>query len=252
VFHWLNVLCVLGLIGVGTVILYAGDLGVTNDGKIALKTLHVWIGYIFVLNLAWRLIWGFIGGPYARWSAVLPGGKNYGAAVRSYVRGITNREPYSWLGHNPLGRIAVTLLLTALLVQGTSGIQLAGSDVYMPPFGSYFAQWVAAPDMDPSLVRPYAPETVNEASYKEMRAFRAPVIKTHLTTYYVLLVLIVLPVVGVVTTEVRKGGAIISAMFTGRKILSVDPDASLENPPEKSAPFSGRQARRRHSTGVRR
>jgi cytochrome b len=114
------------------------------------------------------------------------------------------------------------------MVQGVSGILLAGTDVYMPPFGSYFAEWVAGPDMDPSQVRAYAPETVNEASYKEMRAFRAPVIKTHLTTYYVLLILILLHLVGVITTEVRKGGGIISAMFTGRKTLSVDPDSILE------------------------
>ena len=230
-FHWLNVLCVLGLIGVGTVILYAGDLGVSTDGKIGLKTLHVWIGYVFLINLLWRLIWGFIGGPYARWSAVLPMGKGFGTAFRSYARGMMKREPYSYLGHNPVGRISVTLLLTALLVQGLSGILLAGTDVYMPPFGGYFTEWVAAPDMDPSQVRPYAPETVNETSYSEMRNFRAPVIGTHLTTYYVLLILILLHVVGVVTTELRKGGTIISAMFTGRKILSVSPETELEKPP---------------------
>jgi cytochrome b len=227
-FHWLNVLCVLGLIGIGTVILYAGDLDVSTDGKVGLKTLHVWIGYVFLINLVWRLIWGVIGGPYARWSAVLPGGKGYGTELRSYVRDFMKREPYSYVGHNPVGRIAVTLLLAALLVQGGSGILLAGTDVYMPPFGQYFAEWVASPDMDPSQVRPYAPETVNEASYKEMRDFRAPVIETHLTTYYVLLVLILLHVVGVVTTEVRKGGALVSAMFTGRKILSVLPETELE------------------------
>jgi cytochrome b len=64
-----------------------------------------------------------------------------------------------------------------------------------------------------------------------MRDFRAPVIGTHLTTYYVLLILILLHIVGVVTTELRKGGAIISAMITGRKILSVNPETELEKPP---------------------
>jgi len=229
-FHWLNVLCVLGLMGVGTFILYAGDLGVSNDGKIGLKTLHVSIGYVFLINLLWRLIWGFIGGPYARWSAVLPMGKGFGTAFRSYARGMMKREPNSYLGHNPVGRISVTLLLTALLVQGLSGILLAGTDVYMPPFGGFFAEWVAAPDMDPSQVRPYAPETVNETSYGEMRNFRNPVIETHLATYYVLLILILLHVVGVVTTELRKGGTIITAMFTGRKTLSVSPETELEKP----------------------
>ena len=98
----------------------------------------------------------------------------------------------------------------------------------MPPFGQYFAEWVASPDMDPSQVRPYAPDTVNEASYEEMRAFRAPIIETHLTTYYVLLALILLHIVGVVTTELRKGGALVSAMFTGRKLLSGTPKKELK------------------------
>jgi cytochrome b len=119
-------------------------------------------------------------------------------------------------------------LLITLLVQGVSGIVLAGTDVYMPPFGGYFAEWVATPDKDPSQVRPYAPETVNEASYAEMRELRAPVIKTHLTNYYVLLALILIHVVAVVTVEVRKGGNIISAMVTGRKILPGDLKPSVD------------------------
>ncbi|MGE0625660.1 MAG: cytochrome b/b6 domain-containing protein [Pseudomonadales bacterium] len=219
VFHWLNFLCVLALICIGTVILYAGELSIPNDGKIALKTLHVWIGYVFILNLAWRLIWGFIGSAHARWSSVLPGGKGYAAALRASLRSVFSREPETHVGHNPVGRIAVTVLLLALLVQGVSGTILAGTDVYMPPFGEYFAQWVATPDKDPALVRPYAPETVNEASYAEMREFRSPVITTHLYNYYVLLGLILAHVIAVVVLDVRKGGNLISAMFTGRKTL---------------------------------
>ena len=133
-FHWFNFLCVLGLIGVGTVILHSGDLAVSSDGKIALKTLHVWVGYLFVINLAWRLVWGFIGGPYARWSTVLPGGEGYVAALKSSIRDVLKREPEPHVGHSPLGRIAVTLLLITLIVQGSSGILLAGTDVYMPHF----------------------------------------------------------------------------------------------------------------------
>lgn len=229
VFHWLKVLCVFSLMGIGTTILFAGDLGVSNEGKIALKTVHVSVGYVFIANLAWRLIWGFIGGPYARWSALLPGGKGYIAALGSHLRGVIQRKPDTTLGHNPIGRIAVTLLLTALLVQGASGIVLAGTDVYMPPFGQYFAEWVASPDMDPDAVRPYAPETVNDASYQDMRAFRAPIIKTHMTNYYVLLILVLLHVIGVVTTEVRSGGSLISAMFTGRKIIAASRDTAGES-----------------------
>lgn len=222
-FHWINVVCVFGLIAVGTFILYASDLGVSTDGKITLKTVHVWIGYAFLTNLLWRLIWGFIGGPYARWSAILPGGKGFGPACVDYLRGLLGRSPRFYLGHNPLGRIAVTAILLSLVVQGVTGIILAGTDVYMPPFGQYFAEWVAGPDLDPAGVKPYAPETVNAAAYEQMREFRSPVIETHELNYYLLLGLIVAHIVAVAITEIREGGGIISAMFTGRKVSANPP-----------------------------
>ena len=50
-FHWLNVICVLGLICVGLVILNSKILGVSSDGKILLKTIHVYIGYVQYLSL---------------------------------------------------------------------------------------------------------------------------------------------------------------------------------------------------------
>jgi cytochrome b len=78
--------------------------------------------------------------------------------------------------------------------------------------------------MDPQAVRPYAPETVNEQSYDEMRAFRKPFISTHVTNYYFLLVLILLHIVAVISAELREGGSIISAMFSGKKTLTNRPD----------------------------
>ena len=92
-FHWINLLCMLGLIAVGVVILNAKLLGVTDDGKILLKTVHVWIGYVFALNLTWRLVWAFIGGTHARWRAILPGGRGYMNEVRGYIARFQLRAP---------------------------------------------------------------------------------------------------------------------------------------------------------------
>lgn len=223
VFHWLNVLCVLGLSAVGTVILNDGALGVSNEGKVILKTTHVWIGYVFVINLVWRLIWGFIGGPYARWRAVLPFGRGYGAQLAAEVAAIRAGRAQAYIGHTPLGRIAVTVLLGVLLLQGATGLILAGTDLYMPPFGKTIAANVAARGVDPSQVRPNAPETVDPEAYKAMRARRAPVVETHETMYFVLLGLIALHVLAVVLTEVKHGGTIISAMFSGRKAFASPP-----------------------------
>jgi len=223
VFHWLNVLCVLGLIAVGTVILNADALGVNNGGKVILKTTHVWIGYVFVLNLLWRLVWGFIGGPYARWRSTLPFGRGYGRQLAEELAAIREGRSHNYIGHTPLGRIAVTVLLGALLLQGATGLILAGTDLYMPPFGKTIAANIAASGLDPSQVRPYATETVDPEAYKAMRDMRAPVVETHEIMYFVLLGLIALHILAVVLTELKHGGNIISAMFSGRK--------TFENPP---------------------
>ena len=223
VFHWLNVLCVLGLIAVGTVILKADALGVPNDGKIILKTTHVWIGYVFVLNLLWRLVWGFIGGPYARWRSVLPFGRGYRTQLTGELSAIREGRAVNYLGHTPLGRIAVTVLLGALILQGATGLILAGTDLYMPPFGKSIAEDVAASGLDPNQVRPYAPETVDPEAYKSMRTMRAPVVETHEIMYFVLLGLITLHILAVVLTELKHGGNIVSAMFSGRKTFSGPP-----------------------------
>ena len=81
-FHWINVICVTALAVVGVVILNAGDLGVHNAGKVTLKTVHAWIGYVFVLNLLWRIAWAFFGNCNARWRSILPGGRGYFQALR--------------------------------------------------------------------------------------------------------------------------------------------------------------------------
>jgi cytochrome b len=214
---------VLGLITVGVVILNAKVLGVPSDGKILLKTVHVWIGYVFALNLSWRLVWAFIGGPYARWRAILPGGRGYINEVRSYITDFRVGRPRQYLGHNPLGRIAVTCLLFLLLVQAVTGLVLAGTDLFYPPIGAWIANWVANPGVDPATLVPYAKEMYDEAAYEAMRAFRKPFITVHYYGFYVLIGFAVVHVLAVVVTELREGGNLISAMFSGKKVLSGPP-----------------------------
>ena len=224
VFHWVNFLAVVTLAAIGTVILNADRLGIPNDpGMITLKTVHVYVGYVFILNLVWRLVWAFVGGPFARWRALLPGGSGFGRRLAEFLRGFRGGHAPFYLGHNPLARIFLTLLVLLLVVQGATGIVLAGTDVYLPPFGGTIREWVAADTHDPALVRPYAPDTVNTEAYADMRSFRAPIVETHELTYFILLALIAVHVAAAILAELREGGTIISAMFTGRKIHDGEP-----------------------------
>lgn len=222
-FHWINLLCILGLIAVGVAILNAKGLGVSTEGKILLKTVHVWIGYVFALNLLWRLIWAFIGGPHARWRAILPGGHGYMDELRAYLAALKTGRPRQYLGHNPLGRIAVTLLLFLLVTQAVTGLVLAGTDLFYPPIGSWIAAWIAGSGVDPATLMPYAKETYDMVAYEAMRAFRKPFITVHYYGFYTLLGLILIHILAVVMTELREGGNLISAMFSGKKVLDQTP-----------------------------
>ena len=222
-FHWINVLCMLGLVAIGVVILNAKTLGVPNDGKILLKATHVWIGYVFALNLLWRLIWAFIGGAHARWKAILPGGRGFVNELGSYVNDLRIGRERQYLGHNPLGRIAITFLLLLLVIQAITGLVLAGTDLFYPPFGFWIADWVAAADVDSATLVPYAPQMYAETSYEAMRAFRKPFITIHYYGFYVLLVFAFVHILAVIVTEVKEGGSLITAMFSGKKVLNGPP-----------------------------
>jgi Ni/Fe-hydrogenase 1 B-type cytochrome subunit len=222
-FHWINFLAVIGLMGLGLVILNDKALGISNEGKVLLKTLHVWVGYVLALNLAWRIVWAFIGNRYARWRALLPLGEGYFSDLRAYVSSLFTGSPRQYLGHNPLGRIAITLLLLLLVLQAITGLVLAGTDIFYPPFGHWIAQWIAAPGVDPSTLVPYAKEMTDESAYEAMRAFREPFVTLHEFGFYGLFVMVFLHITGVVIAELREGGGLVSTMFTGKKIITGPP-----------------------------
>lgn len=222
-FHWINALCVIALMVVGFAILKSGSLELSNAAKITLKTIHAWIGYVFALNLIWRFVWAFFGNRYARWRAILPGGKGYPKAFRRYVGAFFSGHPEQYAGHNPVGRLGVAVLLLLLTVQAVTGLVLAGTDLFLPPIGHWIAQWVAAPGVAPESLVPYAPAMYDETAYQSMRAFRKAFAVTHLYSFYLLVAVVIVHVAAVVVTEIREGGSITSAMITGRKILGGRP-----------------------------
>ena len=225
-FHWINALAVIGLIGTGLVIFFDAALGLSAGGKVLLKSVHVSFGYVMAINLLWRFVWAFFGNRYGRWRAILPGAPGYLAALRAYTTSFLSGEPQQYVGHNPLARIGVALLFGLLLIQVATGLVIAGTDFYWPPFGHWFAAWVAAPGVDPATVQPGASDLIDKTSYDAMRAFRRPFVVVHEFTFYALVAAIILHLIAVVLTELHEGGNITSAMFTGRKVLSrTPPDA---------------------------
>lgn len=75
---------------------------------------------LFILGLViFRVVWGFIGAPTARFAHFVRGP----AAILSYLRG-----EWRGIGHNPLGALAVLALLALTAVQVFSGL-FANDDI---------------------------------------------------------------------------------------------------------------------------
>lgn len=222
-FHWINFAAMLGLIGIGLAILNADALGASTEGKILLKQTHVLVGYVFAINLLLRIVWGFVGGRHARWRTILPFSRSWRAQLKSWLAAKSAGRKQYFLGHNPLGRLSLLVLYTLLLTQAATGLFLAGSDLFWPPFGSMIAEQVAAPGVDPDSLRPYAKDMYDSVAWADMREIRKPLITIHVYGFYALLVMGLLHIAAVVREELH-GSTLVSAMITGRKLLPDPPE----------------------------
>src|SRR5688572_16372716 len=74
------------------------------------SALHIYAGYTVAGLIVFRLLWGFIGGRYARFKAFLysPG------ETLAYIRDSWNGKSRHYLSHNPLGALMVFALLLSL------------------------------------------------------------------------------------------------------------------------------------------
>jgi cytochrome b len=139
VFHWLNVLAITILLVLGLIIFNAKTLGVSVDGKILLKTIHVIIGYVFASNLLIRIVMGFLGKGYERWCKTLP----FATGFTKELADLKQQAHKKYTGHNPLCKLMVGALLLSMCVQMVTGLVIAGTDIYYPPLGKYFAKGIA-------------------------------------------------------------------------------------------------------------
>ena len=83
-----------------------------------LRNYHVALGYILLGLIAFRLLWGFIGTRYARFSSFL---FNRGEIV-AYLISLVKGNPVHYLGHNPVGSVSIWLLLALGMFIGVTGV----------------------------------------------------------------------------------------------------------------------------------
>lgn len=101
IFHWSTV----GIVLINTAIF--------DEGKI-----HEGLGYVLLGLLAVRILWGFIGTRYARFTDFFPTRARLKAHFAHRHNGARQEET---LGHNPLGAVMILNLMVTLAAVGVSG-----------------------------------------------------------------------------------------------------------------------------------
>ena len=93
---------------------------------------HMLIGQIILCLLIFRVVWGFVGTRYARFSSFVFGPRT----IVAYARTILSRSGGGYAGHNPLGFLAVFAMLLLIGIQVTTGLFATDGDFYEGPLNN--------------------------------------------------------------------------------------------------------------------
>lgn len=95
----------------------------SSEEDSALADWHIPAGWIAAVLIAFRLIWGFVGGEHARFANFLRPGH-----LISHLKGLLRRRPQPTLGHNPLGALAIIALLGMVAAVVATGVTMFGGE----------------------------------------------------------------------------------------------------------------------------
>lgn len=170
--------------------------------------LHVYAGYIIAGLILFRLVWGVIGSPNARFSHFMRSPK----AAIDYIRGLIKGDAKNYTGHNPAGGWMVILLLTSLTLTTLSGLQLyalEGKGPLADNAGYDFSliQSAQASDDDDEQDKNKAAEDEAEDWWEDVHEFLA-----NFTVF-----LIILHLLGVFVSSYRHRQNLPRAMISGYK-----------------------------------
>ncbi len=101
-----------------------------------LHTIHIWAGYAIAGLLLFRLLWGFVGPRYARFSDFVfrPG------EVLAYLGGVLTLRAARHLGHNPAGGAMIVAMLLSLTATVVTGVALYGADKGLGPLAGWLVE----------------------------------------------------------------------------------------------------------------
>lgn len=145
--------------------------------------IHMLAGEVIAGMLVFRLIWGFVGGEHARF-ADFAAGPN---AIATHLRDLVSAKPKRHLGHNPLGGLAVFLLLLTTGFIVVTGL-FSGEGEMRGPLSGF------GPDLS----------------------------EAHEVAFRILQVLVVIHILGVIFETVKARDPLVPAMIRGWKLRKAE------------------------------
>lgn len=175
---------------------------------------HVYLGYFIGGLIMFRLVWGFVGGRFARFRAFL-----YSPAeTLGYVRATLAGKTRHYLSHNPLGALMVFALLLALTGTVVSGLALNGDLPGVSSAASEQAeQALATGEREEADEDDEADDTQLTGTESAAHAAHEQWEEIHELFAHLCLILIGLHIVGVVAASRLHKEKLVPAMITGWK-----------------------------------
>ena len=154
IYHWVNAICVLALIGTGFIIGNPTRIAYADEAYRqywfgTVRMIHFVAAFVFFFNFLARIYWGFVGNQYARWDNFLPLTPSIAArqwkeivhVIKVDVFQMHEKTPHiESVGHNALAGWIYLMTFVAFLFQAVTGFGMyaAMSDAWLP---SLFA-WI--------------------------------------------------------------------------------------------------------------
>jgi cytochrome b len=98
-------------------LLLIAGMYVTGDAGDDWMRVHFFFGYAILTLILFRLVWGFIGGYWSRFTHFVP----TPSRLMHYVRTFRLQGAEHAVGHNPLGALSVLALILVVLLQVLTG-----------------------------------------------------------------------------------------------------------------------------------
>jgi cytochrome b len=183
------------------------------------RKLHVIFGYGVLFLVLFRILYGFAGTRYARFSDFL----YRPAEIVDYLKGLLIGRPKHYMGHNPAGGFMIVILLLSLLSLTLTGLKAYGVKGHGPLaqheislMSKAFADSDEKEEPDNHKRRSRADKDFQRTGKNEKDEFWKEV---HETIAYVTLFLVSIHIMGVLVSSFVHRENLIKAMITGRKLL---------------------------------